>query len=67
MRAFYRDVVGLEPDEVGEGSFKLGPAGTFFVVDHSEVSGPTKERSRVMIDLHVADIDAEQGRMGPRA
>ena len=43
LKAFYRDVIGLTPQpEMGDGSFSLGPAGTLFIVDHSEVSGSTK-------------------------
>jgi predicted enzyme related to lactoylglutathione lyase len=64
LKAFYRDVIGLTPQpEMGDGSFSLGPAGTLFIVDHSEVSGPTKEPARALIDLHISDIDAEHARL----
>ncbi|MEO8539963.1 MAG: VOC family protein [bacterium] len=63
LRDFYRDIVQLAPDEMGDGSFKLGAGGTLFVVDHSEVSGATKERARAIIDLHITDIDGEHARL----
>src|SRR6186997_2698629 len=58
--AFYRDVVQLPVDDtMGEIAFKLGGAGTLFIVDHSEVAGPTKERARSILDLHITGIEAE--------
>ena len=61
--AFYRDTVGLEPHpDMGPGAFSV--AGSFFTIDgHSEVHGPTKESPRVLIDLMVDDIDAEESRL----
>jgi predicted enzyme related to lactoylglutathione lyase len=62
--AFYRDVVQLPVDDtMGEIAFKLGAAGTLFIVDHSEVAGPTKERARSILDLHVTGIEAEHERL----
>ena len=44
------------------GAFSV--AGSFFTIDgHSEVHGPTKESPRVLIDLMVDDIDAEESRL----
>ncbi len=64
LRAFYRDIVQLPPEEeMGPGSFKIGATDMLFIVDHSQVSGPTKEGARAMIDLHVEDIDAEHDRL----
>jgi predicted enzyme related to lactoylglutathione lyase len=64
MRAFYRDVVKLAPaPEMGDGSFQFGPAGSLFIVDHSEVSGPTKEPARAVLDIHITGIDAEHERL----
>jgi predicted enzyme related to lactoylglutathione lyase len=61
---FYRNVVGLAPTEgMGDQSFQVGPAGVLFIVDHSEVSGPTAEPARAIIDLHITGIDAEQERL----
>ncbi len=63
LLAFYRDVVQLTPQpEMGD-ALALGPAGTLFVVDHSEVSGPTAEPARVILDMHTDDIDADQARL----
>lgn len=64
MRAFYRDIVQLTPaPEMGDGSFQFGPAGSLFIVDHAEVAGPTKERSRAILDLHITGIDQEHERL----
>ena len=64
MRAFYRDVVQLPPaPDMGDGSFSFGPAGSLFIVDHAEVSGPTKERARAILDLHLTGLDEEQARL----
>lgn len=64
LLAFYRDVVQLPPEEgMGEEAFKLGPGATLFVVDHSQVAGPTREPARAIIDLHLAGLDAEQARL----
>lgn len=61
---FYRDVVQLPVDDtMGEIAFKLGPAGTLFIVDHSQVAGPTREPARVILDLHLDTLDAEQERL----
>jgi len=60
---FYRDVVGLEPEpQVGEGAFKV--AGSFILIDgHSETSSASKEPSRVLINMFVEDLAAEQKRL----
>jgi predicted enzyme related to lactoylglutathione lyase len=61
---FYRDVVQLPVDDtMGDVAFKLGPAGTLFIVDHSQVAGPTREPARAILDLHIDGIDAEQDRL----
>ncbi len=61
---FYRDVVQLPVDDtMGEVAFKLGDAGTLFLVDHSQVTGPTREPARTIIDLHVSGIEAEHDRL----
>lgn len=62
--AFYRDVLGLQPTEgMGDQSFQLGPAAVLFIVGHSEVSGPTAEPARAIINLHITGIDAEHERL----
>ncbi|MCL4242755.1 MAG: VOC family protein [Dehalococcoidia bacterium] len=64
LAAFYRDVVGLKPTEgMGDQSFHIGAAGLLFIVDHSEVSGPTAEPARAIIDLHIGGLDAEHERL----
>ena len=64
LSAFYRDVVGLKPAEgMGDQSFHVGPAGVLFIVDHSEISGPTAEPARAIIDLHITGLDAEHDRL----
>lgn len=63
MTAFYRDVVGLTPKpEMGEGALDAGGA-TLHVDGHSETKGRTKEPARVLIDLFVDDLAAEQSRL----
>jgi predicted enzyme related to lactoylglutathione lyase len=64
LAAFYRDVVQLPAQpEFGDHAFALGPAGTLFVVDHSQVAGPTREPARAIIDLHLEGLDDEQARL----
>ena len=64
LAAFYRDVVQLPSQpEFGDHAFALGPAGTLFVVDHSQVAGPTREPARAIIDLHLEGLDDEQARL----
>ena len=64
LGAFYRDVVQLPVQpEFGDHAFALGPAGTLFVVDHSQVAGPTREPARAIIDLHLEGLDDEQARL----
>lgn len=60
---FYRDVVGLEPaPELGEDALKVG--GAHLLIDgHSEINGPAQEPARVLINLFVADLEAEQKRI----
>ncbi len=61
LRKFYKDVVELEVDEQ-VGGFKLG-TGHMTIDAHSEITGPTKEPARVLINFFVSDIDAEQSRL----
>ena len=63
LYAFYKDTVGLSvmPDM---GEFTLNVAGAALGIDgHSETKGSAKEPSRVLIDLFVADLAAEQSRL----
>lgn len=61
LRDFYRDVVGLETDEQ-VGGFKVG--GAHMLIDgHSDVSAGNQQPARVLINLFVDDIAAEQARL----
>ena len=61
--AFYRDVVGLELIPDAEERFQLSPSASLVIDTHSETAGPTKEPSRVLLDLFVADLATEQRRL----
>jgi predicted enzyme related to lactoylglutathione lyase len=64
LARFYRETVGLEPEsDMGPHALALSPAATLFLVDHSQVSGPTREPARAIIDLHITGLDAEQARL----
>ena len=62
LRSFYRDVVGLAGHPAREEA--LSVAGVTVDFDgHSEVSGPAKEPARILFDLFVDDIAAEEARI----
>jgi len=63
MKAFYRDIVGLPavPD-MGDGAFSVAGA-NLFIDGHSEVKGGAKEPQRMLVDLVVDDLAAEQARL----
>lgn len=63
LKAFYRETVGLPTvPEIGDGAFNVG--GANLIVDgHSETKGGTKEPQRMLVDLVVADLKAEQTRL----
>ncbi|MEO8539964.1 MAG: VOC family protein [bacterium] len=64
LYGFYKHVVGLpDREDMGPDSFALGADTTFSIVDHSDISGPTKEPARFILDLWVDDLDAEQSRL----
>jgi predicted enzyme related to lactoylglutathione lyase len=62
LRQFYGEVVGLakRPD-MGD-AYDIGGA-VLGIDGHSELSGPAKEPARVLIDLFVDDLQAEQARL----
>lgn len=63
LKAFYADVVGLPKNpDMGEGAFQAGGA-TLAIDGHGDTKGKTKEPQRVLIDLFVDDLKAEQGRL----
>ena len=63
LRSFYRDTVGLPTvPEMGDGAFAVG--GANLIIDgHSETKGQTGEPQRMLVDLVVDDIKAEQDRL----
>jgi predicted enzyme related to lactoylglutathione lyase len=64
LGAFYRDVLGLPVQEgMGDWAFVLGPGTTLGIDGHSEVHGRAKEPARILIDLWVEDVAAEQERL----
>ena len=57
---FYRDTVGLPP-RPEMGGFALHLASVTLAFDgHSETHGPAKEPTRVLLDMFVDDLAAEQ-------
>jgi predicted enzyme related to lactoylglutathione lyase len=55
MKIWYRRAFGLEENAMG--AFELGPV-QLFIEPHSEVSGPTLEPARSIINLDVEDAEA---------
>ena len=55
MKQWYRDAFGIQENDMG--AFEFGGVG-LFIEEHSEVSGPTKEPARVIINLNVEDCRA---------
>ncbi len=63
LMTFYHEIVGI-PKAEGMGDFALNAGGTTIGFDaHSEVSGSVKEPARILLDLFVDDIKAEQKRI----
>ncbi len=63
LYAFYRDVVGL-PVQEGMGEQALNVAGMTLGFDgHSELKGSAKEPARILFDMFVDDIAAEEARI----
>jgi predicted enzyme related to lactoylglutathione lyase len=68
LGAFYRDVVGLPVQEgMGDWAFVIGPGTTLGIDGHSEVHGRAKDPARILIDLWVDDVAAEQKRLEGQA
>lgn len=63
MRSFYRDVVGLSDDFPDLGNPFMAGETSMYVSPHSEVHGKAKEPARVLLNLPVADLAAEQKRL----
>jgi predicted enzyme related to lactoylglutathione lyase len=62
LRAFYADVIGLPPAPMGFGALDAGGP-TIGFDEHSEISGKTREPARVLINLAVDDVAAEEARL----
>ncbi|MGH2610997.1 MAG: VOC family protein [Tepidiformaceae bacterium] len=66
MIAFYRDTLGLEVrPEFGPGAFMAGSSGfiALIIEEHSDVTGPTKEPARIILNFLVDDAHAEHQRL----
>ena len=64
--AFYRDTVGLTvTTEMGPGAFMAGSSSfiALIIEGHSDVRGPTKEPSRVLLNFFVSDLASEESRL----
>ena len=64
MRAFYVDVLGLQPrsDRPGFVNFAWGSARLTLAV-HDRVAGPAIDPLRIMLNLEVGDIDVSHARL----
>lgn len=63
LHAWYRDVLGLPPQE-GMGEFALSAGGTALTFDgHSDIAGPAKEPARYLINFFVENAEAETERL----
>ena len=64
LMAFYRDVVGLPPHPDSNRESTLIAGGAELVFDsHSEVHGRTPQPQRILLNLFVDDLAAEQARI----
>lgn len=63
LMQFYKEVVGLPPqDGMGDGALKAGGA-TLFIDGHSDIKGGAKEPQRVLINFFVDGLPAHQKRI----
>lgn len=63
LRTFYRDVVGISDDHPGMGNPFIMGTTWMYISPHSEVHGPAIEPARILVNLFVADVAAEQKRL----
>jgi predicted enzyme related to lactoylglutathione lyase len=63
MRTFYRDVVGLSDDFPELGNPFMAGQTSIYIGAHSETQGEAKEPARILLNLPVADLAAEQKRI----
>lgn len=59
MSAFYGETLGLKQDPFS-GGYEVTPNVHIHLDTHSEVSGPTKEPARVLVNFMIDDLAAEQ-------
>lgn len=59
MKQWYRDAFGITENDMG--AFELGIG--VFIEEHSDISGPTKEPARVIINLNVDDCRAVESHL----
>ncbi len=59
MNAFYGETLGLTQDPVSFG-YVVTPEVHIHLDTHSELSGPTKEPARLLVNFMVDDLAAEQ-------
>lgn len=63
LRDFYRDIIGLKPNpQMGEGALLAGDT-PFLIDSHSEITGPTVEPARTMMNFQVDDVIAGKKRL----
>ncbi len=60
MKRWYEQAFGVTANEMG--AYAFGPV-QFFIEEHSDVSGATKEPARVIINLDVPDCRAAEARL----
>jgi predicted enzyme related to lactoylglutathione lyase len=63
LGTFYRDVVQLQPAEIGEYAFSVGGGATLIIDGHSETKGKSKEPHRTLINFMIDDLASEQARL----
>jgi predicted enzyme related to lactoylglutathione lyase len=64
LAAFYRDIVQLPPiPDMGESAFDAGSGAALIIDGHPEITGPTREPARYLVDFMVDDLAAEQARL----
>ncbi len=63
LRNFLRNVVGLSDDYPDIGNPFMAAGTSLYVGAHSEITGATQEPARVILNLFVDDIAAEQARL----
>ncbi len=71
LAEFYRDVVGLpmgaemKIGEKGEKGFEFSlPSGSLlYIADHSEITGPSTDSKRILLNFEVDDMDKEVARL----